>query len=75
MRAVQITRFGGPEVLDVVDLLDPTPGEGEQLFELSSCGVNDADTPGSTFGELSLAISRTPGGRARHSPTGVLGEP
>ena len=25
MRAVQITRFGGPEVLDVVDLPDPTP--------------------------------------------------
>jgi hypothetical protein len=26
MRAVQITRFGGPEVLGVVDLLDPTLG-------------------------------------------------
>jgi NADPH:quinone reductase-like Zn-dependent oxidoreductase len=44
MRAVQITRFGGPEVLDVVDLPDPTPGEGEQLFDISSCGVNFADT-------------------------------
>jgi hypothetical protein len=29
MRAVQITRFGGPEVLDGVDLPDPVPGEGE----------------------------------------------
>jgi NADPH:quinone reductase-like Zn-dependent oxidoreductase len=44
MRAVQITRFGGPEVLDVVDLPDPTPGEGEQLFEVSTAGVNYADT-------------------------------
>jgi hypothetical protein len=26
MRAVPITRFGGPEVLDVVDLPDPVPG-------------------------------------------------
>jgi hypothetical protein len=26
VRAVQITRFGGPEVLDIVDLPDPTPG-------------------------------------------------
>jgi NADPH2:quinone reductase len=26
MRAVQITRFGGPEVLDIVDLPDPVPG-------------------------------------------------
>jgi NADPH2:quinone reductase len=44
MRAVQITRFGGPEVLDVVDLPDPVPADGEQLFAVSSCGVNFADT-------------------------------
>src|SRR5919107_1568879 len=44
MRAVQITRFGGPEVLDVVDLPDPTPGPGQQLYEVSSAGVNFADT-------------------------------
>ena len=44
MRAVQITRFSGPEVLDVVDLPDPTPGEGEQLYEVSAAGINFADT-------------------------------
>jgi NADPH2:quinone reductase len=44
MRAVQITRFGGPEVLDVVDLPDPVPGDGEELFEVSAAGINDADT-------------------------------
>jgi NADPH:quinone reductase-like Zn-dependent oxidoreductase len=44
MRAVQITRFGGPEVLDVVDLTDPTPGAGEQLYDVSAAGVNYADT-------------------------------
>ena len=44
MRAVQITRFGGPEVMDVVDLPDPTPSEGQQLYEVSSSGVNFADT-------------------------------
>jgi NADPH:quinone reductase-like Zn-dependent oxidoreductase len=44
MRAVQITRFGGPEVLDVVDLPDPVPGDGEQLYEVSTAGVNFADT-------------------------------
>ena len=44
MRAVQITRFGGPEVLDVVDLPDPTPGDGEQLYDVTACGVNYADT-------------------------------
>ena len=44
MRAVQIIRFGGPEVMDVVDLPDPTPGDGEQLFEVSTGGINYADT-------------------------------
>src|SRR3954470_15145769 len=44
MRAVQITRFGGPEVLNVVDLPDPVPGDGEQLFEVSAAGINFADT-------------------------------
>ncbi|MGY5883441.1 quinone oxidoreductase family protein [Modestobacter lacusdianchii] len=44
MRAVQITRFGGPEVMDVVDLPDPVPGDGETLFDISSAGVNFADT-------------------------------
>ncbi|PWW23790.1 NADPH:quinone reductase-like Zn-dependent oxidoreductase [Geodermatophilus normandii] len=44
MRAVQITRFGGPEVLDVVDLPDPVPGDGQQLYEVSAAGVNYADT-------------------------------
>src|SRR3712207_3933842 len=44
MRAVQITRFGGPEVLDVVDLPDPVPADGQQLFDVSTAGVNYADT-------------------------------
>ena len=44
MRAVQTTRFGGPEVMDVVDLPDPVPGDDEQLFDVSSSGVTIADT-------------------------------
>ncbi len=39
MRAVQITRFGGPEVLDVVDLPDPVPGDGQQLYEVSAAAA------------------------------------
>ncbi|WP_246080722.1 hypothetical protein [Modestobacter altitudinis] len=52
MRAVQISRFGGPEVTDVVDLADPVPGEGEQLFDISSSGVNFADTHHFLFREV-----------------------
>jgi NADPH:quinone reductase-like Zn-dependent oxidoreductase len=44
MRAVQITRFGGPEVMDVVDLPDPVPGDGQQLYEVIAVGVHLADT-------------------------------
>ena len=44
MQSVQITRFGGPEVLDVVDLPDPVPGDDEVLYDTSSAGINFADT-------------------------------
>ncbi len=44
VRAVQITRFGGPEVMDVVDLPDPVPADGQQLHEVIAAGVNHADT-------------------------------
>lgn len=44
MRAVQITEFGGPEVLSVTELPDPVPGNGLELVEVTSAGVNYADT-------------------------------
>jgi NADPH:quinone reductase-like Zn-dependent oxidoreductase len=44
MRAVQITRFGGPEVLEVVDVPEPQPGEGQKLYDVSTAGINFADT-------------------------------
>ena len=44
MRGVPITRFGGPEVLDVVDVPEPRPGEGQELYDVSTAGVNDAGT-------------------------------
>ena len=44
MRAVQITRFGGPEVLEIVDVPEPPPGPGQQLYDVSTAGLNFADT-------------------------------
>lgn len=44
MQAVQVPRTGGPEVLDVVELPEPRPGEGELLVELAAAGVNYIDT-------------------------------
>ncbi len=44
MKAIQIQRFGGPEVFEYLDLADPVPGEGEALVEVARVGVNFADT-------------------------------
>lgn len=44
MRAIQITRFGGPEVLRPVTLPDPQPGDGLLVVDVDSAGVNYADT-------------------------------
>lgn len=43
MRAVVIERNGGPEVLEVRDVPDPTPGDGEVLVEVGAIGVNYRD--------------------------------
>jgi NADPH2:quinone reductase len=44
VRAIQITEFGGPEVLRPVELPDPEPAEGLVLHEVTAAGVNYADT-------------------------------
>jgi NADPH:quinone reductase len=44
MRAIQLTEFGGPELLVVSDIPEPVPAEGEQVFEIRAAGVNYADT-------------------------------
>ncbi|SEO67584.1 quinone oxidoreductase family protein [Amycolatopsis saalfeldensis] len=44
MRAVQVTEFGGPEVLKLVELPDPVAGPGEVLIDVERIGVNYADT-------------------------------
>ncbi len=41
---MQITRSSGPEILDVVDLPDPVPSDGQHLFDVSTAGVDCADT-------------------------------
>src|SRR4051794_41017185 len=44
MRAIQQREFGGPEVLRLVDLPVPEPGDGEVLIRVSRAGMNFADT-------------------------------
>ncbi|WP_127128230.1 quinone oxidoreductase [Georgenia sp. SYP-B2076] len=44
MRAIHATEAGGPEVLSVVDLPEPSAGPGELVVELAAAGVNFIDT-------------------------------
>jgi NADPH:quinone reductase len=44
MRAIQVHEFGGPEVLRLVDVPVPEPGDGEVLIRVTRAGINFADT-------------------------------
>ncbi|MGN6472054.1 MAG: quinone oxidoreductase family protein [Mycobacteriales bacterium] len=44
MRAIQITEYGGPEVLQLADLPEPTAAEGFDVIKVTGAGVNYADT-------------------------------
>lgn len=44
MKTIQISQFGGPEVLQLVDIPDPVPGPGQVIVAAAACGVNPVDT-------------------------------
>src|SRR5450759_1669931 len=78
MRAIQITEFGGTEVLGVSDLPDPVAVDGKQLIEVNAAGVNSADTPQTETSSLARqqlplipgaeVAGRTPDGRPPRHP-------
>ncbi|WP_067474729.1 NADP-dependent oxidoreductase [Actinomadura hibisca] len=43
MKAVRFQQFGGPEVLEIVDLPDPQPGPGQVRIAVRAAGVNASD--------------------------------
>lgn len=44
MKAIQVSKTGGPEVLEFVDLPRPKPKPGEVLVRIAAAGVNFIDT-------------------------------
>src|ERR1019366_7429247 len=43
MKAIRITNYGGPEVLQLEDVPTPAPGPGQALVRLRVAGVNFTD--------------------------------
>ena len=43
MKAIVISRLGGPEVLEVRDIPDPVPSAGQELVRVQAGGLNFAD--------------------------------
>src|ERR1700728_799190 len=63
MRAIQMTEFGGPEVLKLAELPTPTPAGGEVLIKVSRAGLNFADTHTRTNSYVQKAtLPMVPGG-------------
>ncbi len=81
MRAIQMTEFGGPEVLKLAELPVPVPGPGEVLIKVTRAGLNFADTHTRTNsyvqkatlplvpgGEVGGRRARTPASASSRSP-------
>lgn len=75
MRAIQMSEFGGPEVLKLAELPIPAPSEDEVLIAVARAGINFADTHTRTNsyvrkatlplvpgGEVAGTIERAPAG-------------
>ncbi len=50
MKAIVITRLGGPDVLQLQDVPDPVPSPDEELVRVEAAGINFADTMAATGG-------------------------
>jgi NADPH:quinone reductase len=65
MKAIRVHKFGGPEVLQLDDVADPTQGAGQVLVQVKAAGVNPVDTyiRTGTYAQ-SPALPYVPGGDA-----------
>src|SRR6476646_2099981 len=60
MKAIRVREHGGPDVLRIETVPDPTPGPGEVLVRLESIGVNFIDCY-FRKGQYRTALPYTPG--------------
>jgi NADPH:quinone reductase len=74
MRAIIVTKHGGPEVLEIQTIANPTPGPNDVLINVNAFGLNHADT----FMRQGLWPFNIPvigiecAGSVEHDPSGTL---
>jgi NADPH:quinone reductase-like Zn-dependent oxidoreductase len=69
LKAVRFRQFGGPEVLEIVDLPDPHPGPGQVRIAVRAAGVNPSDWK-KRQGLMDTGLPQTLG----HEAAGVVDE-
>src|SRR2546423_14032026 len=69
VKAVRFSQFGGPEVLEIVDLPDPHPGPGQVRIAVRAAGVNPSDWK-KRKGLMDTELPQTMG----HEAAGVVDE-
>jgi NADPH:quinone reductase-like Zn-dependent oxidoreductase len=76
MRGIQFSQFGGPEVLELVELPDPEPGPGQIRVAVRAVGVNPIDwkvRSGAMGGDLPKRTGQEVAGVVEELGDGVTG--
>ena len=64
MKAIRVAKFGGPEVLTLEEVADPSPGPGQVVIQIKAAGVNPVDYYIHTGGYGQRPLPYTPGSDA-----------
>lgn len=76
MKAIVITENGGPDVLQIQELDEPVPGDGEVLIRVRAFGVNHAETHmrKGEWAEATPVSGIEAVGTVAHDPSGELAD-
>ena len=61
MKAVRFSRFGAPEVLEIAEVPEPVPGDGEARVRVEAASVNPSDVKNVAGAMSQTTLPRIPG--------------